>query len=147
MSAIQNQYETLFRLICSFCGSFYDTGSPPQASTHQNGSHLGSSSNNLPFVGSNGFRHYHHLRGATGHYQPPMTGNPQQSALGINLVLVSHNISITIQSVINTKISQQTFWHCLEHELIKTIPMIPYENNIEFQANCAVLTWIKAYPR
>ena len=33
----------------------------------------------------------------------------------------------TLQSIMNAKLSKQSFWHCYENELIKTIQMIPHK--------------------
>ena len=38
----------------------------------------------------------------------------------------SQKLNATLQSVMDTKLSKQKFWHCYENRLIKTIKTIPY---------------------
>ena len=39
----------------------------------------------------------------------------------------------TLQSIMNTKLSKQRFWHCHENGLIKTIKMIPHKLYASFK--------------
>ena len=39
----------------------------------------------------------------------------------------------TLQSVMNTKLSKQRFWHCHENRLIKTIQTIPHNPYLSFK--------------
>ena len=50
----------------------------------------------------------------------------------------------TLQSIMNTKLSKQRFWHCCEKRLIKAIQTIPH--NLYVNVKLTFLLWIKAYP-
>ena len=51
----------------------------------------------------------------------------------------------TLQSMVNAKLSQQTFWHCYESEPIKTNWRIPHNLYVSVKVDFSLL-WIKAYP-
>ena len=47
--------------------------------------------------------------------------------LNVLLFLTTNSIcNTTLQSIMNTKLSKQRFWHCYENRLIKTIQTIPH---------------------
>ena len=56
------------------------------------------------------------------------------------LILVDVINGTTLQSMMNTKLSQQRFWYCYEIGLIKTIPTIPH-NLLVNDMNTDLLSW------